>query len=88
LKRYAAVIHLRTPPAALGYNHQNVLRVESVDEALRIDARIADAWSRHPRVVVVDNAASFLEKAGRAIEVIRSEVPACCRSSSDIEHSA
>ena len=37
LRRYDAVIHLRTPALASGYNQQNPLRVESAAEAGAID---------------------------------------------------
>jgi predicted ATPase len=74
LTRYAAVIHLRTPTA--GYNHQNPLRVESVQEAAAIDERIARAWDGHPRRLFVESTDGFMEKVERAIALIRSEVSA------------
>lgn len=79
LGRYHAVIHLRTPGADGGYNHQNPLRIESVTEALAIDARIADAWSKHPRRVTVDPTTDFLTKARQALTALRNELPECCR---------
>lgn len=78
LARYRAVIHLRTPPAG-EYNHRNPLRIESVKEAAAIDARIAVAWKGHPRVLFVDHAHKFFEKVARALELIRNEIPECCR---------
>jgi predicted ATPase len=80
LARYDAVIHLRTPTANDGYNHQNPLRVESAIEAAAIDARIAVAWSRHPRRYEVSATTDFLDKASRTIELLRTEMPACCQS--------
>jgi predicted ATPase len=79
LARYHAVIHLRTPSALGGYNHQNPLRVESAAEATLIDTRIAEAWARHPRRYEVAPETDFLTKARRAIEIVRSELPECCR---------
>lgn len=79
LRRYDAVIHLRTPAAADGYNHQNPLRIESATEALRIDAQVARAWERHPRRFFVEASSDFLDKAARALEILRSELPECCR---------
>jgi hypothetical protein len=79
LARYHAVIHLRTPAAGNGYNHDNPLRIESALEAAAIDERIAAAWSRHPRRFEVPAAQDFLAKAAMAIELIRAELPACCR---------
>lgn len=83
LARYDAVIHLRTPTAEQGYNHQNPLRVESAEAAVAIDERILAAWSAHPRRYVVESAAVFLEKATRAIDLLRLEVPRCCGGEAD-----
>jgi predicted ATPase len=79
LARYHAVIHLRTPTAVDGYNHQNPLRVESAADAIAIDARIAEAWARHPRRFEVPPASDFLVKAARVVEIVRGELPPCCR---------
>lgn len=79
LHRYDAVIHLRTPAVGRGYNRQNVLRVESAAEAAAIDARIATAWEKHPRRFVVEASQDFLDKAARALDILRGELPECCR---------
>lgn len=79
LARYDAVIHLRTPALEQGYNNQNPLRTESAATAAEIDARIALAWARHPRKLVVEPSSEFLDKATRAIQVLRDELPACCK---------
>jgi predicted ATPase len=79
LARYDAVIHLRTPPVDGGYNRDNPLRIETAAEAAAIDERIAQAWSRHPRRFEVPATTEFLLKATRAIELLRAEMPACCR---------
>ena len=78
LSRYAAVIHLRTPPANQ-YNHKNPLRTESAREAAAIDDRIAAIWSRHPRRFVVESSDDFFAKTSRALALIAKEVPPCCR---------
>ena len=79
LARYDAVIHLRTPTVDGGYNQQNPLRLESAAEAALIDARIADAWAEHPRRFEVPPMADFLAKAARVVELVRAELPPCCR---------
>lgn len=79
LRRYHAVIHLRTPTAPDAYGHENPLRVESLEQAATIDARIAQAWAGHPRILVVDATPDFLTKASRAMSILRNEVPECCR---------
>jgi predicted ATPase len=79
IARYDAVIHLRTPAQEQGYNHQNPLRTESATAAAAIDGRILQAWASHPRRFVVESAADFLDKAARALEMLRAEMPECCR---------
>jgi predicted ATPase len=79
LARYDAVIHLRTPALEHGYNHQNPLRTESATAAAEIDARILQVWQSHPRRFTVESSAEFFEKAARALEILRGELPECCK---------
>jgi predicted ATPase len=79
LARYDTVIHLRTPTSARAYNHDNPLRLESVEEASAIDGRILDAWHAHPHRIVVDATPDFLSKASHVLALLRDEVPECCR---------
>jgi hypothetical protein len=79
LAGYDAVIHLRTPSAALGYNHSNSLRVEPAVVAAEIDRRIEEAWRGHPRRFFVESKEDFLAKAADALRVLRDELPECCR---------
>ena len=78
LARYEAVVHLRVPPPS-DYNHQNPLRVETPEEARRIDERIFAAWSGHPNRIVIEPEPDFMRKAHRALEALASFLPACCR---------
>jgi len=80
LARYDAVIHLRTPAMEQGYNQQNPLRTESAVAAADIDARILRAWESHPRRFIVESSASFLDKAARAVGILRAEMPDCCKA--------
>jgi hypothetical protein len=77
------VIHLRTPDDGNGYGHQNPLRTETATEAAEIDRRILAAWDGHPRRYLVEPTSSFLAKAWHAIEIIRAEIPRCCREGGD-----
>jgi predicted ATPase len=77
--RYHAVIHLRTPSAEGGDNRANPLRTETAAEAAVLDARIVDAWEGHPRRTIVPNATDFPIKAARVLDLIRAELPECCR---------
>lgn len=79
LARYYAVIHLRTPTAPDAYGRENPLRIESLEEAGVIDARIEEAWAGHPRRFEVAATPDFLTKAAQALQLLRSEVPECCR---------
>lgn len=79
-ERYYSVIHLRSPAADLGYNHQNPLRVESAAQASVIDKKISSVWSKHPRYRIVESAPDFLIKAKRAMDYIIEDLPECCRS--------
>ncbi len=79
LSRYAAVIHLRTPPPK-HYNHSNPVRTENAAHAMAIDERIAVAWHGHPHVHFVESRADFLEKARLALAVVDHELPRCCRA--------
>ena len=79
LGRYDVVVHLRTPSADHGYNHANPLRTETAVRAAEIDARILEVWQDHPRRFVIESSDDFVDKVGRALEILRGEVPACCR---------
>jgi predicted ATPase len=79
LARYDAVIHLRTPALDHGYNNRNPLRTESAAAAAEIDERILRAWEEHPRRFVIESTAAFLDKAAEALEILRREMPECCR---------
>ncbi len=78
LARYDLVVHMRSPSRADGYL-QTSLRPETADEARAIDERLFEAWSGHPRRVVVESDENFLHKLERTLLIIRAEIPACCR---------
>jgi hypothetical protein len=77
--RYGAVIHLRTPAAAEGYDRRNPVRIESAAEAIALDDRVLAAWDGHPKRIVLESTANFLDKVEAAIAAIRRELPGCCR---------
>lgn len=81
IARYDAVIHLRTPSPERGYNHDNVLRIESAAEARAIDDRILEVWEGHPKRILVRSTDDFLEKASVAFGAIKAFVPSCCQGS-------
>ena len=79
LKRYAAVIHLRTPAEQGGYNRRNPVRTEDARQAAALDERILAAWSAHPRRYVVESTPDFMTKLIRTVELLRAELPPCCQ---------
>ncbi len=78
-RKYAAVIHLRSPNDQFGYNQNNPLRLETAVEATKIDKKIADAWAGHPNYYVIESAADFLTKADSAMKLIATQIPESCR---------
>ncbi|MBI3308870.1 MAG: ATP-binding protein [Candidatus Melainabacteria bacterium] len=77
--KYSAVIHLRTPTLEDGYNHSNPVRIETVKQARKIDEHIRNVWAGHPKRFLVDSTKDFIEKVYKTVELIRSEVPECCK---------
>ena len=78
LARYAAVIHLQPPTRENGYLSTG-LRYETAEQAATIDARTLAAWDGHPHRHVVPSSADFLVKLRRTLDLLREEIPACCR---------
>lgn len=79
LARYSAVIHIEVPKSRTMY-HKNSIRRESLTEARAIDRRITSVWRAHPSHHLVSAETGFLHKAAIAIELLRNEVPECCRT--------
>lgn len=69
LSRYHAVIHLKVPADPSDYVG-TALRRETHKEALEIDARLLDVWSKHPRRVIINGSTDFIEKSRRALVAI------------------
>lgn len=70
---------MRTPGRGNGYERRNPLRLETPEEALTVDRHIARLWKGHPRVFTIDATTDFFVKAARAVEILRGEIPECCR---------
>lgn len=78
-QKYTAVIHLRSPSIAKGYNYQNPIRVESAELAAKIDQKIHEVWKGHPSYSQIESMDNFIDKVHRAADRIQSYVPECCR---------
>lgn len=73
LARYDAVIFLETAAAGgLDIKGGNPFRTENLAEALTLDQRLKEIWSKHPRFHFVAHDASFLAKITHALKIIRS----------------
>lgn len=71
LRRYDAVIFFET--AAVGgisIEGGNPMRIESIQEALRLDMSLRELWSQHPHFIFVPHEASFIRKVNRGLEEV------------------
>lgn len=75
-RRYATVIHLKTPSLSLGYNNRsNPMRIETPEEAAAIDGRIEKVWEGHPNRFIVPAKETFQEKLEHVKELIQAAFP-------------
>ncbi len=77
--KYKAVVHLSSPSLEGGYNHQNPLRIESAEEAFKIDQQIHEVWKGHPNYQRIESTENFIEKVHRATQMIQDFLPQSCR---------
>jgi hypothetical protein len=69
--RYDAAIFFET--AAVGgisVEGGNPMRIESVDEALIIDKKLKELWSKHPRFIFIPHQPSFIKKVNLGLEAL------------------
>jgi nicotinamide riboside kinase len=69
IARYDWVLHLDTAPVAF-YDLGNPLRTENFSEAWRLNEKVKEAWSQHPKRIVIANDGHFVDKLHRALFVI------------------
>ena len=75
LARYDAVIFFET--AAVGgsaIEGGNPIRSETLDQAVRLDHRLRQLWSRHPRFSLIPHNPSFFKKISFALAALESMV--------------
>jgi CYTH domain-containing protein/predicted ATPase len=75
--RYDGIIHLVTaadgaPDYYTGEN--NSARIETAEEALRIDRRTQESWLGHPRFKIIDNSTDFEAKMRRTFSALAAMV--------------
>lgn len=79
LDRYDAVMFFET--AAVGgisIEGGNPTRIETIEEAMRIDARLRELWSKHPRFVLVPHHTSFMNKIMQGLGALQDIVAQLC----------
>lgn len=81
--KYTAIIHLCSPTLESGYNFRNPVRIESAALAEKIDRRIHDIWKTHPNYHVIESTNNFMEKIQKAVYIIQTLVPECCKKDLD-----
>jgi predicted ATPase len=72
LQRYDAVVFFES--AAVGgmsIEGGNPVRNETTEQALMLDGRLREVWSRHPRFVFVPHSASFFQKITFGLAMIQ-----------------
>jgi len=73
LERYDMVIHLVTSADGKKDSYtldNNNARTESADDAVKLDRKTMNAWSRHDNLVIIDNEKDFREKIDKVLDAI------------------
>ncbi len=87
LARYDAVIFFETAAAGgMGIEGGNPVRNESLDEAVALDRRLRDVWSKHPDFTFVPNHPSFFRKLTIGLGAIESRLAVVTRRNHDNHH--
>lgn len=75
LARYDAVVFFETAAVAgKSIEGGNPVRNESLSEAVALDRRLRELWSRHPRFLLVPHTPSFLHKITTGLALLESLV--------------
>jgi predicted ATPase len=75
LARYDAVVFFETAAVAgASIEGGNPVRIESKGEAVELDQRLRELWSRHPRFSLVRHTSSFFQKITTGLAVLESLV--------------
>lgn len=75
LARYDAVVFFESAAVAgKSIEGGNPVRSESLAEAVALDRRLRELWSRHPRFLLVPHTASFLHKITTGLALLESLV--------------
>jgi predicted ATPase len=71
LSRYDAVVFFETAAVAgLSIEGGNPVRCESLAQAVKLDGRLRELWSQHPRFTLVLHDSSFVQKILGALRIL------------------
>lgn len=77
LARYDAVIFFETAAVGgIGIEGGNPARIESNEQAIKLDRKLRDLWSKHPNFTFVPHHSSFMKKINRGLEEVAKIVAA------------
>ncbi len=68
-RRYDWVLHLDTA-SKNGYDSDNPIRIESYEEAQKLNHRVKLAWNDHPRRIIIPPHQDFLSKMAISLQII------------------
>jgi predicted ATPase len=75
LARYDAVVFFESAAVAgMSIEGGNAVRNETLEQALALDRRLRQIWSRHPRFTLIANSPSFFKKLTFGLAAIQSYV--------------
>ena len=75
-RRYAAVMFFETAAAGgMSIEGGNPVRNESLAEAVRLDAKLRQLWSRHPKFIFIPHQPSFFQKISLALAALQQLLP-------------
>ena len=71
LSRYDAVIFFETAASGgISIEGGNPMRIESLEEAVKLDQKLQSLWSQHPNFIFIPNHRSFLKKVNSGLQAL------------------
>ncbi len=71
LSRYDAVIFFETAASGgISIEGGNTMRIESLEEAVKLDQKLQALWSKHPNFIFIANHRSFLKKVNAGLQAL------------------
>lgn len=78
-ERYDAVIFFESAAVGnLSIEGGNPVRNESIDQAIKLNSKLHDIWSKHPNFFHIPHEQSFFHKLENALKVLTSTIETIC----------